>query len=719
MRNLWHWAITAALIAPGPRALAQSSDAVIIDSSITILQWPEMEGAIRLAIADLQEDFAKVFGEAPRIVTSFAEAGPLTIVVGESGQIPESLRPAGAEEPESFVISVAETPIGGRAVVLTGPDKRGVIYAIYQFSQDYLGVDPMYFWTDKEPERRSRIEIPASLTKAFPPPLFTYRGFFINDEDLLTGWAPGLDDGASISLDVMDKIYETILRLKGNLVVPGTWIFPDDPQVRLVGERGLIVTTHHAMALGMNVARWPPDTPYNYSTHPEILENAWRNAVGQYDPNQEVLWSVGLRGLSDTSYSTLDPSVVGDNQRFGMIVSKAIATQMRIVRERYPEAKFVSSFWREGAQLAREGVLQVPDEVGRVWGDRGFGLIQDGGDVATGDGIYYHVAMMNFHANQLTEMVPVERIYSELGRFIASGATNYMLINTSDIRPVSMTAKAIMDAVWGGLPDGAPAEASARYYRNWAGQQFGENAAAQVGAVLGEYFDAIPRAPANRLGPGDEYGDQGYHSKIQNMLRAAMIDPPYFHLPDQDPKWTPVNTLSLDENGKMVPLSNEAVQLELKITGNAQVGFDAVWEHANAARSAIAPDRLTYYQAYVLTTIAIEQEGNRMLNLVSQAILDYRDGDVDSARALMKRSLESLGKIERIQREAEYGKWTNWYRGEWLTGMRHSRYMIESFLRYLDDPMTSLPMPVDANSWQAYYHILLYQRDRYVDVVAH
>ncbi len=66
--------------------------------------------------------------------------------------------------------------------------------------------------------------------------------------------------------------------------------------------------------------------------------------------------------------------------------------------------------------------------------------------------MYYHDAMLNGRANQLSEMVPVDRIYSEFGRYIKAGATQYMLLNTSDIRPVSMTAKVIMDTAWGGVP---------------------------------------------------------------------------------------------------------------------------------------------------------------------------------------------------------------------------------------------------------------------------
>ena len=92
-------------------------------------------------------------------------------------------------------------------------------------------------------------------------------------------------------------MYETILRLKGNMVVPGTWTSPYDPQMRLAGERGLILTQHHAIPLGLNVARWPKDVPYSYSAHPEILERAWKDAVAAYSPHSGNLWTLGLASV--------------------------------------------------------------------------------------------------------------------------------------------------------------------------------------------------------------------------------------------------------------------------------------------------------------------------------------------------------------------------------------------------------------------------------------
>ena len=266
-------------------------------------------------------------------------------------------------------------------------------------------------------------------------------------------------------------------------MVPGTWIFPNDPQVKLAGERGLIMTQHHAIPLGLNVARWPKDVPYNYSTHPEILERAWKDAVASYPPNQEILWAVGLRGLSDVSYASMDPSVQGNDKALGQLIGKAIADQMRIVRAIHPNAKFDTDLWQEGARLVQQGDLKIPPEVIPVWADLGYGHLQDKGEVAAGQGAYYHVAMMNGRANQLTEMVPVQRIVSELGRYAKAGATQYMLLNTSDIRPVVMTAKAVMDLAWNGsLPGGA--DASDQFYRQWAADEFGEKAASAVAECL-------------------------------------------------------------------------------------------------------------------------------------------------------------------------------------------------------------------------------------------
>jgi hypothetical protein len=699
-----------------PTIASEAKQSVTLTASAEIMLSPDTPIPIQNAAKDLASDFEKVFGKQPAIVTHPTDSSALTIMIGEEAKLPELIRPHGLTTPESFSISVArptsDRTLPGTVVVLAGADIRGTIYAIYQFSEQYLGIDPLYYWTDHDPVRRTSVAFPTSLQQTFAAPVFKYRGFFINDEDMLTGWAPGeKKDGTGISLEVWNHIFDTILRLKGNMVMPGTWIFPDEPQVKLAAARGLIVSQHHAIPLGLNVARWPKDVPYNYTSHPEILERAWRNAVNAYLPNQEVLWTVGLRGLSDVTYASMDPSVQNDNKALGQLISKAIADQMQIVRSTHPDAKFVTNLWQEGARLVQQGDLKIPGEVMTVWADDGYGYLQDKGEISAGQGAYYHVAMMNGRANQLTEMVPVERIVSELGRYVKAGATQYVLLNTSDIRPVPMTIKAVMDFAWRGLPPGVGG--SDRFYRNWSAEQFGEKAADSIAHVYQDYF----AAPAHFGDPLREYGDQLYHTEARRMLLTYMIDAPLYSLPSQSPKWQTPRIFGFGTNqasGKQ--WLQETVAREIQQCGDAQSRWDRVWQEAVDAEPLVAADRRQFYDAEMLTMIAINRQSNRILLLLAKAIRDAASGDTPEARQETQEALQAFDEIQRMEAQAEYGKWKDWYRGDWLTGIYRTRQLVQVFSNFLEDPLTHIAPPLFWEGWEAYYHIMHYEGERSADV---
>jgi hypothetical protein len=691
---------------------------VVLDSEVSIVVAPDEPLPVQEAARDLADDFEKVLGSKPRISTGMQGGAGEVVLIGEKAKLPQAAQPAGVAEPESFSIAITGAPgqpgsSAAKAVVLAGADMRGTIYAIYEFSEEYLGVDPMYYWTDHQPLRRTHVEIPDTVSKTFATPVFKYRGFFLNDEDLLTGWAPGEEkDKTGISLSAWNKIYETILRLKGNMVVPGTWIFPDDPQIKLAAKRGLIVTQHHAIPLGVNVARWPRDVPYNYSAHPEILERAWKDAVAAYPQDQEILWAVGLRGLSDVSYASMDPSVRGNDQALGALISKAIQDQMSIVRAAHPQAQFVTDLWQEGATLVRKGYLKIPPEATTIWADLGYGYLQDGGQVASGQGAYYHVAMMNTRANQLTEMVPVGRIVNELGRYTTAGATQYLLVNTSDIRPVAMTTKATMDIAWkGSLPGGA--EAADKYYEQWATEEFGKQAAPAVAHLYQKYF----RAPAHFGNPPIEYGDQLYHTEARQMMATYMIDSPLYLLPEQSPKWEIPRLIGsgYDRRGGKEWLQ-EMTTREIQQCGDAQPRWDDVWKDAVAAEPLIPAARRPFYQASVLTMITINRESNRMLFFISKSIEDAKAGRLAQAQEEAAEAKHALDQVHQAQAAAEYGIWKNWYRGDWLTGVYRTQQALQDYIGFLKDPLAPLSPPIEWNRWEAYYHIMHYEGDRSADV---
>jgi len=682
-------------------ASARAAAPLVLDASTTLVVSADQPGPVQEAARDLASDFEKVIGRRPRIVERREEAGASAVVIVSAGSGPR----------ESFSIAVRDG-----ALRLSGADMRGTIYAIYQFTEDYLGIDPLYYWTDHTPARKARIDLPDGLHKDFAPPVFQYRGFFINDEDLLTGWSPApAAEHTGISLSIWNKIFETTLRLKGNIVAPGTWIFSDEPQIALAARRGLIITQHHAIPLGLNVARWPEDAPYAYSAHPEILQRAWKNAVAGYAPNQEVLWTVGLRGLSDSSYATYDPSVAGDDAALGRVIGEAMAEQVRIVRQTHPDASFITNLWQEGARLVQAGQLKIPDGVHAVWADDGYGNLQDAGRVKAGDGAYYHVAMMNQRANQLSEMVPVQRIYSELGRFIAAGATHYLLLNTSDIRPVAMTIRAVMDSAWKGAPaDGS--SAAGDFYRRWSSEQFGTAAASSVAAVYEEYFKAPARTTVN--GGTREYGDQLYHSEARRILLTDLLDRPLYTVASQAPPWMPIRRVDpVPPGGPPAPKDwlQTTLPIELRECADAQPRWDALWEHARAATHLIAADRRPFYQAHVLTAIAINRASNAMLLNVVKATQARSAGQIGEAREYLTQAMRTIDDIRSAEAAAEYGQWKNWYAGDWLTNVPRTRQTIQAYADHLSNPLAPLPSPLIWD-WEAYYQIMHYEGGRTASV---
>lgn len=672
-----------------------------LDATTAIVVPTGEPGPVMEAATDLASDVEKVLGRKPRIVARREGTSGSAIVIATGG----------SGGPESFSIAARDG-----AVTLTGRDMRGTMYAIYEFSEEFLGVDPLYYWTDHAPARRARVEIPDGLNQDYPAPVFSYRGFFINDEDLLTGFAPGEEkDHTGISLEMWNRIYETTLRLKGNTVAPGTWIFSDEPQIAAAAKRGLIVTQHHAIPLGMNVARWPEDAPYTYGSHPEVLQRAWKNAVAGYAPAQEVLWTVGLRGLSDSSYAAYDTTVAGDTHALGRVIGEAMAEQVRIVRAAHPDASFITNLWQEGARLVQSGDLHIPDGVHSVWADDGYGTVLDGGRVKKGDGMYYHVAMMNGRANQLTEMVPVARIFSEFGRYITAGATHYMLVNVSDIRPVPMTIRAVMESAWKGVP-AAGAAAAGDFYTQWSSDQFGAAAASAVAAVYDEYFKAPPRTTTN--GVTREYGDQLYHTEARRMLATDLLDRPLFTVASQAPLWMPLRRVDpVPPGGSVAPKDwlKRTLQAERTACVEAIPRWDALWEHARAAERLVAPERRSFYQAHVLTAIAINRSSNLMLLNVAKAIEAREAGRTADAKTFIAQALKAADEVRAAETAAEYGPWKRWYAGDWLTNVPRTRETIAAYAQHLDDPLAPLPSTLMWD-WEAYYRIMHYEGERVLNV---
>jgi hypothetical protein len=273
---------------------APATPAMVITSATPWVVEKGQPEAVQRALLDVGRDWYKVFGRRPVVVEDVPASwkGPV-IHLGSTGSWRAKLVKEKFEGPESFLLRVQKDDAGRLALVATGADMRGSMYAAYALSEEILGVDPWYYWVDKEPAARSRIEVPADFDRRFGPPTFKYRGWFINDEDLFARYTPDPLRENVFSLEMFDRIYETILRLRGNMVAPATFPFPDERCQELAARRGLILNMHHILVLGLNTFRWPAEVPFSHSKSPEVMEQYWRTCIDAYK-DYEVVWTVGV-----------------------------------------------------------------------------------------------------------------------------------------------------------------------------------------------------------------------------------------------------------------------------------------------------------------------------------------------------------------------------------------------------------------------------------------
>jgi hypothetical protein len=423
-----------------PTAAEDTSRGPVLESTVTIHNSVALSG-VELAVADLANDLEKVLGAAAKVAES--EDADLVIRLDDSV--------GGAE---SYRIDIEED-----RVLISGADELGVIYGMYRFSHDVLGVDPFWYFKDLEPEPRARIPVAIGTIRS-KPPTFRYRGWFVNDEDLLTEWKDG---GGKrhigypfyhqvVRIEVIDRVFEALLRAGGNLIIPASFVDvmnePEAGLVRQAAQRSLYVSQHHIEPLGVShygfENYWKAkgqQYPFAYGSHPERVREVWRAFAVRWRElaGDKVVWQLGLRGKGDTAIWNSDKTV--NRSQAGTIISQAIVEQRDIVRSVDPRPKppMTITLWLEGSALMSAGSLTFPKGITIVFTDHGPSQKMQPDFHSTrrteqfGFGAYYHIGFWGTGPHLLQGSKP-QRIREEFDRIIAKGDTDYAVINVCNVR---------------------------------------------------------------------------------------------------------------------------------------------------------------------------------------------------------------------------------------------------------------------------------------------
>ena len=323
-------------------------------------------------------------------------------------------------------------------------DELGVIYALAEVSRLGLGIKPLWYWCNQDFVKEAYRILPITHAES-QRQAFRYRGWFINDEVLFLHWRPNGSE-----TEQWEMAFEALIRLGGNLVIPGT-----DRSSRkfapIASRMGLWITHHHAEPLGAEMfSRAFPGIEPSYDSHAELYEKLWEEAVDR-QKEMKVIWTLGFRGQGDKAFWKDDPRYDTDEKRAALI-SSIMAKQAEIVRRYVPSPVFGCNIYSEAALYYRKGLLDIPEGAIRIFADNGYGAmvsrrewdsdpripaLPKEEDREQPNGMYYHASFYDLQAaNHITATpVSMETIASELDNAYIHGIRDAIILNVSNVRP--------------------------------------------------------------------------------------------------------------------------------------------------------------------------------------------------------------------------------------------------------------------------------------------
>ncbi len=490
---------------PGSFALSVSGN-----STPLYVSEHDFQGVIRAA-QDLKVDIGKVTNHQPEMVNT-PSFDPEMVIIGTLGKSPVIDQLVKEKKLnvdqlsgkwESFIIQIIENPLPNvdKALVIVGSDKRGTIFGIYDLSSN-IGVSPWYWWADVPVKKQSSIYIlPGAHTLGEPK--VKYRGIFINDEaPALSGWAFKTFGG--FNHQFYEKVYELILRMKGNFLWPAMWgrafYVEDSLNSKLADEYGVVIGTSHHEPMMRAHDEWRRfgSGAWNYEKNESELREFWTEGVKRIN-NHEGLVTIGMRGDGDepmtegTAISLLE-KIVSDQREIIEEVTGKPASQIPQVWALYKE---VQDYYDKG--------MRVPDDVILLLCDDNWGNIRklpqrDEITRKGGFGIYYHYDYVGGPRNyKWINTNHIARVWEQMHLAYQYGANEIWIVNVGDIKPMEFPTEFFLDFAWN--PENMSAEKLPDYHKQWAEKQFGPQYANQIGDFLNRYTKFNSRRKPELLSP--------------------------------------------------------------------------------------------------------------------------------------------------------------------------------------------------------------------------
>ncbi len=474
----------------------------------------------------LQQDIEMITGRRPAILDTLPSAAGNLIIIGSLDRSPLVSRLADGHKIgsgskgkwEAYSLQVTDHPLKGigRALVISGSDRRGTAYGVFELSRQ-IGVSPWYWWADVPVKKKKEVYV-RSGNWQYASPAVKYRGFFINDEaPAFSGWTRAKFGG--VNHQVYEKVFELLLRLKANYLWPAMWnnAFNDDDSLNpvLADKYGIVMGTSHHEPMLRAQREWKRygSGPWNYATNEDTLKAFWKKGIEHMGSHESIV-TVGMRGDGDKPMTQGSPVD---------LLERIVKDQRSIIREvtgKDPSATpQLWALYKEVQDYYDKG-MRVPDDITLLLCDDNWGNIRKlpkagAAPRSGGYGIYYHFDYVGGPRNyKWLNTNPISRVWEQMHLALQYGVDRIWIVNVGDIKPMEFPISFFMDYAWD--PGKWPAGRLDDYTRKWAAAQFGPRHATAIADILTKYTRYNARRKPELLSP-DTYSLVNYH-EAENVV---------------------------------------------------------------------------------------------------------------------------------------------------------------------------------------------------------
>lgn len=525
-------------------SFAKTENSIVLKERSSVLMLfsdSDSDKGILRAVANLQSDFQKVTGVQPELISQNSGMNGMMIIIGEAGKsktIDALIRQKKLDgkvligKREKYIIQNVSDPFPGvsKAIVIAGSDKRGTIYGIYEISQQ-IGVSPWHYWADVPVEKKENVYFKKGMYTDGEPAV-EYRGIFLNDEEpSLGGWARATFGG--INSKFYEKVFELILRLKGNYIWPAMWgkaFYDDDPlSGPLANEMGIVMGTSHHEPMALAQTDWhryikKNNLPniWDYAKNAEVLKKFWKSGL-ERSKSWEKLVTVGMRGDGDEA--------MGEGTNISLL-EKIVKDQRKIIADvtgkKAEKTPQVWALYKEVQDYYDKG-MRVPDDVILLFCDDNWGNVRKLPDLSKplhkgGYGIYYHFDYVGGPRNsKWINISPIQRVWEQMNLSYEHKVDKLWVVNVGDLKPMEFPISFFLEMAWN--PKQFNGKNLLEYTEKWAAQQFGEKHAKEIAGMINLYAKYNRRVTPETL-DSKTYSLENYHEfeTVLNDYRALAVE---------------------------------------------------------------------------------------------------------------------------------------------------------------------------------------------------